>query len=436
MAPDLAQPSAPRAPAWWRLPPGDLLLDRVFRRIWLSTLLGALGSQVTLLALPLAAAVMLAATPMQMGWLTAMESLPFVLFSLPAGVWLDRVRKLPVYVAGEWTVAAAVASVPLAWSLGVLGMPCLYAVAFVLGSVTTVAGSAAQIVVVQAVPRERLVEAQSKSAFAYASAEVVGPGLAGMLVRLVGAPLALLVDAVVLMASAAFVRRLHLDETLAPAARGGFIRELMDGLRFVYRHPLLRPLALTVGAWQLCYHGVLATQILLATRTLGLSEQAVGLAYIGTGLGWTLSSVLGNRIDARFGPGPALVLGLVLTALGWVMPTLVPGQGAAALAAFFAMLLTSGFGAALVFINFLALRQAVTPPPLLGRMTTTMRWLVLAPAVPGALLGGWLGGHWNLRTPLLFAACLCALLALAAWRCSAIRSLRTLPAPADDGAAG
>ena len=128
------------------LPRHDLLRQATYRRLWTSILISSFGGQVTMLALPLTAAVLLHATPTQMGLLTAMEILPFVLFSLPSGVWLDRVRKLPVYVAGELLLAAVVSSVPLAWWLGWLAMPWLYIVAFVIGTVFTTAGSAASAV--------------------------------------------------------------------------------------------------------------------------------------------------------------------------------------------------------------------------------------------------------------------------------------------------
>lgn len=142
-----------------------------------------------LLALPLTAAVLLQARPTQMGLLTALELAPFLLFSLPSGVWLDRVRKLPVYVVGESLAALAAASVPLAWWLGWLSMGWLYVVGFLLGVVHTVAGTAAQIVLTQVVSRDRLVEAHAKNALASSGAEVAGPGLAGALIKLFGAPL-------------------------------------------------------------------------------------------------------------------------------------------------------------------------------------------------------------------------------------------------------
>ena len=146
------------------LPAHDLLRDAAYRRLFTSILISSFGGQITMLALPLTAALLLHASPTQMGLLTAMEIVPFVLFSLPSGVWLDRVRKLPVYIVGEATLALVVASVPLAWWMGWLTMPWLYVVGFVIGTVYTTAGSAAQIVLTQVVARERLVEAHAKNA--------------------------------------------------------------------------------------------------------------------------------------------------------------------------------------------------------------------------------------------------------------------------------
>ncbi|HEV8690734.1 MAG TPA: MFS transporter [Ideonella sp.] len=413
-----------------RLAPDDLLRDAVYRRLWSSILISSLGGQVTMLALPLTAAVLLQAAPTQMGLLTAMEIAPFILFSLPGGVWLDRVRKLPVYVAGETMLAFAVASVPLAWWLGWLAMPWLYTVGFFIGTVYTVAGSAAQVVLTQVVSRDRLVEAHAKNALASSGAEVAGPGVAGALIRLLGAPVALLIDAVGLVCSALILRGIKVEEVRQPAEGGAaFWRDLVAGLRFVVHQRLLVALAVCVGTLQLCYHAALVVQILFATRMLGMGEQAVGLSYVALGAGTVLASLLGDRISRRIGPGPCLVLGFAVSGSGWAMLSLAP-VGPWGVAAFAGMLCCFGLGAVLVFINFLALRQAVTPAPMLGRMTSTMRWLTLLPAGPGALLGGWLGEHVGLRAALAFAGVTALLLAVAAWQWQTIRGVRSLPKPA------
>ncbi|MDR7271803.1 MFS family permease [Pelomonas saccharophila] len=414
---------------FFTLAPGDLLRDVVYRRLWSSILISSLGGQVTMLALPLTAAVLLNASPTQMGLLQAMEILPFVLFSLPSGVLLDRMRKLPVYIAGETLLAVAVATVPLAAWMGWLGMGWLYVVGFVLGTVHTTAGSAAQIVLTQVVPRERLVEAHAKNALAGSGAEVVGPGLAGVLIKLLGAPLALAVDALALLASAVILRGIRVKEQLS-LTRGPFWASLKEGLAFVRSQKLLISLATATGGWQLFHNAALVVQILFATRELQLSPQTVGASYIALGAGTVLASIFGHRISRRIGPGPCLVLGYGACGVGWLQLALAP-TGHLGVVSFGLMLFAFGVGAVLIFINFLSLRQAVTPAPMLGRMTSTMRWLILLPAGPGALIGGWLGEHMGLRSALAFSGVGACLLAALAWRHPVIRGVRELPKPVE-----
>ena len=392
-----------------------------------------------MLALPLTAAVLLQASPTQMGLLTAIELAPFLLFSLPTGVWLDRVRKLPVYVVGETSIAVAAASVPLAWWLGWLTMHWLYAVGFLLGTVHTVSGTAAQIVLTQVVARERLVEAHAKNALASSGAEVAGPGIAGALIKLLGAPLALLVNGALLLGSALILRGITVHERrdARPRVEGTaqalahFWRDLMVGLRFVTGHKLLVTLGVLMAVWQMCHYAASTVQILFATRTLGLSESAIGLCYMGMGVGTITGSVLGRRVSLRIGPGPCLVVGYAICGAGWLLLALAP-VGAIGVAAFALMLMSFTTGAVFIFINFLALRQAVTPEPLLGRMTSTMRWLTLVAAAPGALIGGWLGEHVGLRASLGFAGAVSMLLVGVAWRLPRVRQLKHLPAPEPD----
>jgi MFS family permease len=409
-----------------KLPAEDLLRDPSYRRLWISILTASFGNQVMLLALPLTAALLLNASPTQMGQLTSIELTPFVLFSLPTGVWLDRVRKLPIYIGGELLVAAAALSVPLAWWLHLLTMLWLFVVGFIIGLVHTVSGSASQIVLTQVVGRSRLVEAHAKNALASSGAEVAGPALAGALIKLLGAPFALLFNAGLLITSALILRGIGVQERVDRRPNSHFLRDLVAGLRFVFAQRLLVALAALMAVWQMCHYAAMTVQILFATRTLGLSEATIGLCYTGVGVGTVCGSLLGRRISHRLGPGPCLIIGYAICATGWGLLALAPANGWG-VAAFALMLMMFATGAVFIFINFLALRQAVTPEPLLGRMTATMRWLSLLVAAPGALLGGWLGEHVGLRASLGVAAGISALLVLVALRVPVIRSLRVLP---------
>lgn len=417
-----------------RLPADDLLRDAAYRRLFTSILMSSIGGQVSMLAVPLTAAVLLHASPTQMGLLTAAGLAPFVVLSLPSGVWLDRVRKLPVYVAGEATVAVALATVPLAWWLGWLGMAWLYAVCFIMGCVHVVAGSAAQIVLTQVVPRERLVEAHAKNALASSGAEVAGPGLAGALIKMVGAPVALLVDAFMLMCSVLVLKGLPIKETVVHREGSRFWPDLISGLKFVRDTPLLVAMAWAMGVWQMCHYCAVVVQILFATRTLHMTENDVGLSFVGLGVGTVLASVWGRRISARVGPGPCITLGMAIAGAGWLLCALAP-ENALGKWVFALMLFCFGLGAVLIFINFLALRQAVTPSPLLGRMTSSMRWLMLLPAGPGALIGGWVGEHLGLRASLALAGVGSLSVALIASRMALLRDLRELPSPNEDAVA-
>lgn len=409
----------------------DLLRDPIYRRLWLSILISSFGQQVTMLAVPLTAVLLLQATPTQMGLLTAMELAPFAILSLPVGVWLDRVRKLPVYITGEIVVAMVLVSIPSAWALGWLSMPYLYAAGFLMGCVFVSSGTAAQIVLTQVVPRERLVEAHAKNALATSGAEVAGPGFAGILIKLVGAPLALLADALMLMLSVSFLRGVRARETVLESANRNFFKDLKEGLRFVWHHPMLPRMALMIGLWQMFHHAAMVTQILFAVRVLGLSEEQVGLSYVALGLGTVLASTLGHKLSARIGPGPCLTLGIAINGLGWLQLALMPA-GRFSVASYVVMLVCFSIGAVLLFINFLALRQAVTPAPLLARMTSTMRWLTVIPAAPGALLGGYLGEHLGLRYAMGFGGVGALLLAVVMWQSASIRSLRQLPQVHDE----
>ncbi len=397
--------------------------------MWLSILFSNLGGQITMLALPLTAVFLLDASPTQMGLLTAMEIAPFVLLSLPGGVLIDRMRKLPLYIAGEIFMGLTLLTIPLAWAMDWLNMSLMYAVSFALGTVYTIAGSASQIVLTQLVGRDKLVQAYSQNAIAGSMAEVMGPGLAGVLIRVFGAPLALVMDALLLIGSVVMLKGIRIHEEVPPRSTWkdrSFKEDLLKGVRFVKSQKMLLEMAATVGAWQFFAQMALSVQIIFAVKDLGLDETLVSMSFVALGVGSVLGGLAGPKISKQIGPGPALILGIGITSLGWIGLLGLEGK-LPSIVLFSWMLICFSWGATLLFVNFLSLRQSFTPTDLLGRMTTTMRWLILLPAGPGALLGGWMAEHWGMRSSLMCAGAGTLLVAFVACARPHLKTLKQLP---------
>lgn len=406
--------------------------SRDFRRLWGSLTITAFGAQITNLALPLTAALLLHASPMQMGILVALETLPFALVSLHAGVLLDRTRKLPIVIASDLSRAAALALVPLAAFAGWLSVELLYLVGFFCGVQNVVGGAAYQVLIAQMAGRRRLVEANAKISLGETSAALVGPGVAGGLIQLLTAPFAILLDAVSFLISACMLRRLKVPHDVPHRGPTQSVsREIMEGLRLVWSNRTLRTLAMIAGAWQVLHHMQVAVLVLFATRELELSAGAIGISFVFAGAGCLLAASTAERLSKRYGVGPVILLGLILTVVGWQAYGWVSGPPWFAMVALGLAMLLFDFGAVLWGINYLALRQAITPDRLLGRMTATMRFLTVAAAPLGSLAGGALATAVGLRPTLWTIALLGTLLAAGALAWSPVRRYRALPAAAE-----
>ena len=406
-----------------------LWLSPDFRKLWASLTITAFGSQITNLALPLTAALLLHATPLQMGVLIALETLPFALVSLHAGVLLDRVRKLPIVIASDLVRGLALLAVPVAAFTNVLGMEILYVVGFFCGVSNVVGGAAYQVLLAQLAGRDKLVEANAKIALGETSAALVGPGLAGGLIQLLTAPFAIILDALTFFVSALMLRRIRIPQDVPHTGpKGSVMAEILEGLKLVWHNRTLLSLAWVAALWQLLHHMQLAVLILFATRELGLSAGAIGLTYVFGGLGCVLAAASAEKLSARFGVGTVIVHGLMLTAIGWQAFGLVSGPVWFATLALGIALLVFDFGAVLYGINYIALRQAITPDRLLGRMTATMRFLTVAAAPLGSLAGGALATVIGLRGTLLTVGVLALMLTAGAVMWSPVRRHRTLPA--------
>ena len=404
--------------------------NRDFTKLWGSLTIVHFGGQITFLALPLTAALVLNASPLEVGVLTALEALPYPLFGLFAGVLVDRTRKLPVIIACDVGRALALGMIPVCAWLGALQMGVLYAAGFLVGLFTVIGWPAYQVFMTERVGRENLVEANAKIGVADSAAQLVGPGLAGALIQWLTAPFAILLDAFCFVASAWMLRGIPPAATDAPKVERGTIgAEIVEGLSIVWHNRTLRALVWAISIWQVFRHAFIAIVVLFAARELGFSAGHVGVLFMTAGLGSLAAAAVTARLNARFGMGPTMLAGIGGTGVAWLIMGSSTGSFWVASAIFGGGLFALDLAAMVFFINYLSLRQAVTPDRLLGRVTATMICLTVATAPLGGLVGGWIGDHWGLRAAMLLAGAGALVLApFAAWL-SPLMSMRELPQP-------
>ena len=408
--------------AW---PSGGLWRHADFLRLWGGQTISQFGSQVSQLAIPLAAILVLHTSAFEVALLSTVEFLPFLLFTLPMGVWADRLVRRPILVWSDAGRAAALATVPIAYAFGALTIWQLLAVGFVIGSLTVSFDVAYQSYLPSLVGRQALVSGNSLLEVSRTSAQVAGPGVGGILVGVLTAPYAILVDAVSFACSAVLVVRIRSrEEPPQPAERRSMWQELREGLGYLLRHRYWRPMAATTGATNFFWSLVGAVLLVYAVRTLRMSPAIIGLVITLGSLGGLVGAVFARRVSVRFGVGPtilgaAILFGppLVLVPLAsrtWAIPLLVVA------------FVLSTAGASVYVITGLSLMQTLTPERLLGRMNASRRFIVFGTIPLGSLVGGVLASQLGLRPTIwvgAIGACFCFLpIAL-----SPIRRIRTMP---------
>ena len=404
--------------------------DADFRRLWGALSVSLLGTQVTALALPLIAAVMLDASPLQMGLLVAAGQFPFLLVSLPAGVWADHVRRRPLLVGTDLGSALLLLSVPLAAALGRLHFPHLCLVAFGVGALGVVGEVAHYAYTPSLLGRERLVEGNSRFQISHSAAAAAGPGLAGLLIQLLTAPVAVLLDAASFLLSALLVGTIARPEPPPQPDRAVPVRQsIATGLQALLGHRLLRPIVLASATASVCQNAVVALFLLYATRDLGLDAVTIGFVFA-VGGGFAIpGALLAPRVARRFGVGTAIIGGWILAALAGLLVPLAAGPPLAVIAVLAASKALDGATETVANIYQWTLRQIVTPDGLQARVTASHRFVVYGAGAFGALLGGGLGSVIGLR-PALFVFALGVLLAPLWAVFSPVRRLREQPVPA------
>jgi predicted MFS family arabinose efflux permease len=410
--------------------PPPLLRQPEFLKLWSAQAISQLGDQVTLLALPLVAVLTLDASAAQMGLLTAAELMPHLLFSLFAGVWIERrSHRRKLMIAADIARAGLLVSVPLAAAFDVLTFPQLYAVAFAVGSFAVLFDISWATLFPAVVPRRDLVDASSKLSLSRSLSFVVGPSLAGFLVQAVTAPVTLLLDAFSFIGSALFLGRIRTPEPSPERDGNGVLRSLRDGMRFVLRDDLIRAdlgCAATVNLFNFVFAAIF---ILYATRELGVAPGTLGIALGLGAIGGILGALIAPPLERAIGIGPSVVLGSVLFPAPLILVPIASGSELTigvmlGTAEFF-----SAVGVMIFDVSAASMLFLRTPDRIRARTAGTFRFVNYGIRPIGALLGGALGTAIGLQAT-LWIGVLGALLGVVFLVFSPIPRLREAPAEA------
>jgi MFS family permease len=418
-------------------PQGGLWRHPDFLKLWSAETISQFGTQISLLAIPFVAVLVLDASTFEVAALGVVDFLPFIIFTLPAGVWVDRIRRRPVLIVGDFGRAALLATIPIAYVLDVLTLGQLYVVGFLAGVCTVFFDVAYQSYLPSLVERQQIIEGNSKLEISRSSAQIAGPGFAGLLIQAFTAPYAVLIDAVSFLGSGLFflgIRR-HEDSPAAQTADGtktSLWTELKEGLRFVLGNPNLRAQAGCTATSNFFSNVSFAIIIVFLVRELGLSAGVVGLAFSLGSFGSLIAAFTAMRISRRFGIGPTTIVMAALFGPATLLIAFAP-TGSQAIPFLVVAQLVFGFTVVVYNIVQVSYRQAICPPRLQGRMNSVMRFIVWGTIPLGGLVGGVLGTTIGLRETIVVGAIGGGLAFL--WiLLSPQRHLRDMPEPVDDEA--
>ena len=392
-------------PRLW--PTGGLWRHSDFLKLWSAETISQFGSQISGLALPLVAILVLDASAFEVAALGTIEFLPFILFTLPAGVWVDRLPRRPILIAGDFGRAALLATIPAAYFADALTLWQLYVVGFLVGICTVFFDVAYQSYLPALVTREHIIDGNSKLEISRSSAQIGGPGVGGALVEIFTAPYAVLLDAVSFVASGLFVLRIRVQEertvvTRADGEKPSLWTELKEGLRFVLGNPNLRAQAGCTATSNLFFSLGFSIVLVYFVRVLDLSPGVIGIVLSVGAAGSLMAAFTARRISTRFGIGPTTIAVTLLQGPAMLLIPLAPVD--APIPFLIASQLILGFVIVVYNIVQVSYRQAICPPRLQGRMNSVMRFLVWGTIPVGTLAGGALGTWVGLRETIVLSA--------------------------------
>jgi MFS family permease len=429
-----AEPVQPVQPARASRGRLGLLHHPDFAKLWVGDTISQFGTQITFLAIPIIGAAILNAPPEQFALLGFFDFLPFILISLPAGVWVDRLRRRPILISADLVRAVVLLSIPIAYELNILTIWQLYAVGFINGVATVFFDVAYQSYLPSLVERDEIVEGNSKLEVSRSSAAIVGPGFAGILIGAVTAPVAVIVDAISFVVSAVsvfFIRRAEPPiEQHEDGKRPSMVAEARAGLGYVVGNPYLRAIGAGTGTSNLFSNIQFSIFVLYMVRTLLLTPVQIGLIFAIGSIGPLVGALVANRIAKVIGVGPAIIGAIFLQVPSSLLIAIAPPTQAAIPLLILSGLI-GGFSGLVYNINQVSYRQAITPQRMQGRMNASMRFIVWGTIPPGQILGGVIAATFGISTAIWIGA-LGAGVPTVIYLFSPFRSLRNMPKPVDD----
>jgi MFS family permease len=379
-----------------------------FLKLWGGETVSQFGVQITTLALPLVAILVLDATPAQVGALNAATYLPFMVLTLFAGVWIDRRRRRPILILANAGRAVLIGVIPLLYLLSALTMPALYGVTFLVGVLTVLFELSYQSYVPSLVERDSLIEANSKLQLSASAAQIGGPGLGGLLVQVLGAPIALLANALTFMVSVFSLTTIKRQEPATEPPEGSEAQrvwvDIKEGLAFTWSDARLRPCALEAATYNLFWMAFETAFLIYVARTLDLSAGLIGGIISCGAVGAFAGAGLAERTARRLGIGPTILYAMILGCAAPVLVPLASGSQPIVVAVLVLSFFLGGAGTTVANIHVVSMRQTITPHRLLGRMNASYRFLAWGVVPFGAGLGGGLATVIGLRPTLFVSA--------------------------------
>jgi MFS family permease len=415
----------------------SLLRDITFVRLLFASIFSVFGSSITFVALPIIAVVTLDVKASQMGWLAAFATIPFLFLGPFVGVIADRVRRKNIMILADLFRAVILMVIPMAYYLEILSIEMLFFVAISIGIGDVWFDISHGSYLPTVISKEKLLDAHSKLEMGNSGAKISGPALTGIVIHILGAPIALVIDSITYIFSAILLASIKIKEPKPepePSNNGGtlMLKDMKEGIKFIINNPLMNILTIRLGVWHFIFGGVMAILVLYLIQGLGFSATNVGFLFSTMGVGVFIGSLIAPKLSDKFGIGNTIILSNFLAPLSLLFLILSEDNCLVSMVMVSFAFLLFGMTSINFQINNASLRQVLTPKNMLGRMGATTRAFTLGLNSIGALSIGYIADLFSLKSTLVVLAVAAFLFGILGIK-SPLTTVKTMPERLDRG---